>query len=93
MLPQQVRGSASESAPALTDGPPVVAARRHPSADRVEATAETLYRLLWGRLPGSRARRAGTPYDPLDDPAYAARITVTGDESRVRAYLGSRLVP
>lgn len=50
-VPTQVRGSASESVPSAPEGPPVVVDRRHPTADRVEATAEVLYRLLWKRLP------------------------------------------
>ncbi len=50
-VPVQVRGSATESAPALTTGSPLVVPRRHPSADRVEAPADVLYRLLWKRLP------------------------------------------
>ncbi len=49
-VPHQVRGSAAESAPALPSGPPLVVDRRHPSADRVEAPADVLYRLLWKRL-------------------------------------------
>ncbi len=37
----------------LTPGPPLVVDRPHPSADRVEAPAEVLYRLLWHRLPST----------------------------------------
>jgi hypothetical protein len=44
--------------------------------DRVEASADVLYRLLWKRLD-------------LDE----ADVRVAGDEQRVRAFLGSRLVP
>jgi uncharacterized protein (TIGR03083 family) len=58
-------------------GPPGVVTRRHPTADRVTAPADVLYRLLWGRLP--------------DDEQDA--FTVSGDEQRVAAWLGSRLVP
>jgi uncharacterized protein (TIGR03083 family) len=59
-VPQQPRGSAAETAPLAGPpagpagppaGPPLVVERRHPSADRVEAPAEVLYRLLWKRLP------------------------------------------
>ena len=50
-VPVQVRGSVSESAPPVVTGPPVVVERRHPSADRVEAPADVLYRLLWQRCP------------------------------------------
>jgi uncharacterized protein (TIGR03083 family) len=48
-VPVQVRGSVSESVAPVVTGPPLVVARRHPSADRVEAPAEVLYRLLWKR--------------------------------------------
>jgi uncharacterized protein (TIGR03083 family) len=48
-VPVQVRGSTTESAPPIVTGPPLVADRRHPSADRVEAPADVLYRLLWKR--------------------------------------------
>ncbi|MGZ4494456.1 MAG: maleylpyruvate isomerase N-terminal domain-containing protein [Nocardioides sp.] len=58
-VPTQVRGSTSESAPALTEGPPLVVPRRHPSADRVEATAETLYRCC-----GGASRTQITPMSP-----------------------------
>lgn len=51
-VPVQPRGSTSESAPAVVDGPPRVVNRRLPGADQVAAPAETLYRVLWGR--GSR---------------------------------------
>lgn len=51
-VPAQPRGSTSESAPAVVDGPPRVVRRRLPGADQVAAPAETLYRALWGR--GSR---------------------------------------
>jgi uncharacterized protein (TIGR03083 family) len=60
---------------------PVVEHRRSPGsgnavADRVEAPAEVLYRLLW--------QRTGPDTDG---------VRILGDESRVRAFLGSRLVP
>ena len=45
-------------------------------ADRVEASAELLYRLLWKRA------------DPDAD-----GVRLLGNEARVRAFLGSRLVP
>lgn len=51
-VPVQPRGSTSESAPAVVDGPPRVVRRRLPGADQVAAPAETVYRVLWGR--GSR---------------------------------------
>jgi len=51
-VPAQPRGSSSETAPAIVEGPPRVVDRRHPGADQVAAPAETLYRVLWGR--GSR---------------------------------------
>ena len=51
-VPVQPRGSDSESAPAVVDGPPRVVNRRLPGADQIAAPAETLYRVLWGR--GSR---------------------------------------
>lgn len=51
-VPAQPRGSTSESAPAVVDGPPRVVRRRLPGADQVAGPAETLYRVLWGR--GSR---------------------------------------
>jgi uncharacterized protein (TIGR03083 family) len=44
--------------------------------DRVEATADVLYRTLWKRLPFERAH-----------------LRLSGDPSRLRAFLGSRLVP
>jgi uncharacterized protein (TIGR03083 family) len=50
-VPAQPRGSAAESVPREPAGPPLVVDRRHPSADRVEAPADVLYRLLWKRLP------------------------------------------
>jgi uncharacterized protein (TIGR03083 family) len=49
------------------------------TVDHVEAPADVLYRLLWKRLS-------------LDDEA-AADVRLLGDESRLRAFLGSRLVP
>lgn len=62
-VPAQPRGSSSESAPALIEGPPRVVDRRHPRADQVAAPAEVLYRVLWGRgalseltLTGDHAR-------------------------------------
>lgn len=62
-VPLQPRGSTSESAPAVVDGPPRVVRRRHPGADQVAAPVETLYRVLWGRgareeltLSGDEAR-------------------------------------
>lgn len=48
-VPAQSRGSATEAAPALIEGPPRVVDRRHPQADQVAAPAETLYRVLWNR--------------------------------------------
>ena len=78
-VPQQVRGSATETAPALIDGPPIVVERRHPSADRVEGPADALYRLLWKRLP----------VDDLD----AAGVALVGDAARIRGFLSSPLVP
>jgi uncharacterized protein (TIGR03083 family) len=93
-VPTQVRGSAAETAPARTDGPPVVAGRRHPSADRVEGTAEALYRMLWRRMPGLTPVDPGGPRpDPLAVPRVAERFAVHGDAARVSAYLSSRLVP
>jgi len=50
-VPAQPRGSSSETAPAIVEGPPRVVDRRHPGADQVAAPAETLYRVLWGRSP------------------------------------------
>jgi uncharacterized protein (TIGR03083 family) len=73
-VPPQPRGSAAEAAPARFDGPPRVADRRHPQADRISAPAEVLYRVLWKRAP-------------------VDQLTLTGDESRLRAFLDSRLVP
>ena len=93
-LPVQVRGSSEEQVPLRPGGPPVVAERRHPSADRLEGTAEALYRMLWRRLPGlSPVDRGGPRPDPLAVAGVAERFAVHGDEARVRAYLGSRLVP
>lgn len=93
-VPAQVRGSATETAPAATGGPPVVAARPHPSADRIEGTAEALYRMLWRRLPGLTPVDPGGPRpDPLSVAGVRERFAVHGDETRVKAYLGSRLVP
>lgn len=57
-LPVQPRGSDTESAPAVVDGPPRVVQRRLPGADQVAAPAQTLYRVLWGR--GSRDELAVT---------------------------------
>jgi hypothetical protein len=81
-VPSQVRGSATEAAPPLADGPPIVVDRRHPTADRVTGPAEALYRLLWKRLPH-------------DDPAVLddAGITLSGDATRIGAFLGSPLAP
>ena len=73
-VPVQPRGSTTESAPAVVDGPPRVVKRRLPGADQLAAPAETLYRVLWGR--GSRDE-----------------LSITGDESRINAFLDSRLVP
>ena len=62
-VPAQPRGSSTETAPAIVEGPPRVVERRHPGADQVAAPAETLYRVLWGRgerdgltLTGDEAR-------------------------------------
>lgn len=51
-VPVQPRGSTTETAPPVVEGPPRVVRRKHPGADQVAAPAETLYRVLWGR--GSR---------------------------------------
>lgn len=62
-VPVQPRGSTTESAPAVVDGPPRVVNRRLPGADQVAGPAETIYRVLWGRgardeltLTGDEAR-------------------------------------
>jgi uncharacterized protein (TIGR03083 family) len=77
MVPAQPIGTAAETVPPL---PPTVEHRRTPSvvavADRVEAPADVLYRLLWKRVG-------------VDE----ADVRLVGDEDRVRAFLGSRLVP
>jgi uncharacterized protein (TIGR03083 family) len=52
-VPAQPRGSSTEAAPALIEGPPQVVDRRHPQADQVAAPAAVLYRALWGRRPAS----------------------------------------
>ncbi len=78
-VPVQPRGSATESAPALLTGPPLVVERRHPTADRLQAPASVLYRLLWHR-------------SSLAD-ALADGARVVGDEARVSAFLDSRLTP
>ncbi len=97
-VPVQPRGSAAETAPAIVTGPPSVAGRRHPTADRIEAPAETLLRLLWHRLSLDDVRlvgEEGAAEEPaglslLDD---APLVHVTGDSSRVRGFLASRLTP
>ncbi|MGZ8737903.1 MAG: maleylpyruvate isomerase family mycothiol-dependent enzyme [Nocardioides sp.] len=48
-VPAQPRGSSTEAAPALIEGPPRVVDRRHPQADQVAAPADVLYRVLWTR--------------------------------------------
>jgi uncharacterized protein (TIGR03083 family) len=48
-VPAQPRGSTTEAAPALIEGPPRVVERRHPRADQVSAPADVLYRVLWKR--------------------------------------------
>jgi uncharacterized protein (TIGR03083 family) len=48
-VPAQPRGSSSEAAPALIEGPPRVVDRRHPQADQVAAPADVLYCVLWNR--------------------------------------------
>lgn len=73
-VPAQPRGSTSESAPALIEGPPRVVDRRHPGADQLAAPAAVLYRVLWRR--GAREE-----------------LTLSGDETRIQAFLDSRLVP
>lgn len=50
-VPVQPRGSSTEAAPALIEGPPRVVDRRHPGADQVAAPAAVLYQVLWGRRP------------------------------------------
>lgn len=50
-VPAQPRGSGTESAPAVVDGPPRVVQRRLPGADQVAGTAAALYTALWGRGP------------------------------------------
>ena len=50
-VPTQPRGSSSEAAPALIEGPPLVVDRRHPRSDQVSGPAEALYRALWKRGP------------------------------------------
>lgn len=52
-VPAQPRGSSTEAAPALIEGPPLVVDRRHPQADQVAAPAAVLYQALWGRRPTS----------------------------------------
>jgi uncharacterized protein (TIGR03083 family) len=58
-VPAQPRGSSSEAAPALIEGPPRVVERRHPAADQVSASAERLYRVLWKRAPTSELTMSG----------------------------------
>lgn len=58
-VPVQARGSAAEAAPTLTDGPPLVVPRRHPTADQVSGPAHVLYRALWKRGPADALTRAG----------------------------------
>jgi uncharacterized protein (TIGR03083 family) len=58
-VPAQPRGSTSEAAPALVDGPPLVVDRRLPGVDTVSAPADVLYRGLWKRAPASELDRAG----------------------------------
>jgi uncharacterized protein (TIGR03083 family) len=48
-VPAQPRGSSTEAAPALIEGPPRVVDRRHPQADQVAAPADVLYCVLWNR--------------------------------------------
>lgn len=48
-VPAQPRGSSSEAAPALIEGPPRIVDRRHPQADQVAAPADVLYCVLWNR--------------------------------------------
>jgi uncharacterized protein (TIGR03083 family) len=75
LVPAQAVGTPAETVRTLV---PSVEHRTSPGAtvDRVEASADVLYRLLWKRLD-------------LDE----ADVRVAGDEQRVRAFLGSRLVP
>lgn len=54
-VPAQARGSSVDSSdagssPPAPEGPPLVLDRGHPTADRLQAPAEVLYRLLWRRL-------------------------------------------
>jgi uncharacterized protein (TIGR03083 family) len=58
-VPAQPRGSSTEAAPALIEGPPRVVDRRHPAADQVSAPAELLYRALWKRAPSSELTFTG----------------------------------
>lgn len=50
-VPAQPRGSSTEAAPALIEGPPLVVDRRHPRSDQVAGPADALYRALWKRGP------------------------------------------
>ncbi|MGI8899506.1 MAG: maleylpyruvate isomerase N-terminal domain-containing protein [Nocardioides sp.] len=61
-VPTQPRGpvrGAPESAPARTEGPPLVIDRRHPRADLVTGPAEAIYRVLWKRWPADRLELSG----------------------------------
>ena len=58
-VPSQPRGSATESAPDLTEGPPQVVERHHPMADQVSGPAHVLYRALWKRGPLDTLTRVG----------------------------------